>query len=164
MRHVWLWRHHAQGAKVEAQAAPVARGRLLAIVIALCVTVLPTIALTAQASLTTMTADVVLGQSNFSSASCYASSTTRTSASSLCYPDQAVTDQAGNLWVADSGNNRVLMFPYNATTRKLATTASVVLGQYGSFTTYGCNQPPPSGSNFPPAPSAYSLCSPTGLV
>ena len=38
-------------------------------------------------------------------------------------------DQQGNLWVADSGNNRVLRFPKNAQTGVIARDADIVLGQ-----------------------------------
>src|SRR5205823_1403466 len=49
-------------------------------------------------------------------------------ASSLCQPMQAAVDGAGNLWVADYGSSRVLMFPPGSTT------ATRVLGTDGSFT------------------------------
>jgi sugar lactone lactonase YvrE len=38
-------------------------------------------------------------------------------------------DSAGNLWVADSDNHRVLRFPYNSTTGQPDDTANLVLGQ-----------------------------------
>ncbi|HKP51222.1 MAG TPA: hypothetical protein VJ183_01075 [Chloroflexia bacterium] len=38
-------------------------------------------------------------------------------------------DNWGNLWVADSGNNRVLRFPYDSDTDSIADTADVVFGQ-----------------------------------
>jgi hypothetical protein len=38
-------------------------------------------------------------------------------------------DDWGNLWVADSGNNRVLRFPYDSNTDSIADTADVVFGQ-----------------------------------
>src|SRR5439155_22822039 len=50
------------------------------------------------------------------------------SASSLCQPMQAVVDGHGNVWVADYGNSRVLMFPPGSKT------ATKVLGTDGSFT------------------------------
>ena len=45
-------------------------------------------------------------------------------------------DFDGNLWVADSGNNRVLRFPKNAETGVIAKDADIVLGQ-PDFTTNG---------------------------
>jgi sugar lactone lactonase YvrE len=43
-------------------------------------------------------------------------------------------DRHGNLWVADTGNHRVLRFPRNPTTGVIGTSADLVLGQ-ASFTT-----------------------------
>ena len=84
-------------------------------------------------------------------------------ASSLCQPMQSVVDGAGNVWVADYGNSRVLMFPRGSTK------ATRVLGTDGSFTT---GEPPPS--NYPgPGDScndqrdtagADTLCEPEGLA
>ena len=51
------------------------------------------------------------------------------SANSLSYPAGIALDSAGNLYVADSGNNRVLFFPSGSTT------ATKVYGQSGSFAT-----------------------------
>src|SRR4051794_2077511 len=70
-------------------------------------------------------ADAVWGQTDMiSSGTCPASP----SAITLCNPSQSAVDSAGNLWVAELGNNRILMYaPGSATAVK-------VLGQ-GSFTT-----------------------------
>ena len=43
-------------------------------------------------------------------------------------------DQAGNLWITDNENNRVLRFPFDSKTRTAAKTADLVLGQ-PDFTT-----------------------------
>ena len=51
------------------------------------------------------------------------------SANSLCEPFAVVLDSSGNLYVADTENNRVLFFPSGSTT------ATRVYGQDGSFTT-----------------------------
>ena len=45
-------------------------------------------------------------------------------------------DPEGNLWVADSGNNRVLRFPKNAETGVIAKDADIVLGQ-ADFSAHG---------------------------
>jgi hypothetical protein len=90
-------------------------------------------------------ADDVWGQADFSGNLCNrvtnffgpggpAPTPSQPTASTLCLGDftSGVTlDAAGNLWVADAGNNRVLRFPnHNGT---LAKTADIVLGQ-PSFT------------------------------
>lgn len=98
-------------------------------------------------------ATAVWGQPNFTSGKCQHASTI-----TLCGPTQVVPDSQGNLWVADFANNRVLMYlPGSAV-------ASKVLGQYGSFRTSGCDQRPPRGSQYPPAPSRYTLCQPVGVA
>jgi hypothetical protein len=91
-------------------------------------------------------ADEVWGQADFSGNLCNrvtnffgpggpAPKPSQPTASTLCLGDftSGVTlDAAGNLWVADAGNNRVLRFPnHNGTVAK---TADIVLGQPG-FTT-----------------------------
>jgi sugar lactone lactonase YvrE len=55
--------------------------------------------------------------------------TTGTSATALNTPSSLALDGSGNLYVADTGNNRVLFFPAGSTT------ATRVYGQSGSFTT-----------------------------
>jgi NHL repeat len=78
------------------------------------------------------TADVVYGQMG--------SFTTNTnnnggrSANSAADPAGAAVDSSGNLYVGDTGNNRVLFYPAGTTT------ATRVYGQLGSFTTGGNNQ------------------------
>lgn len=92
-------------------------------------------------------ADEVIGQDDFSGNLCNKSTafiiSTTPSASSLCLLDYSDTansqsgvalDSAGNLWVADTGNHRVLRFPKNPTTGKFSKTADIVLGQ-PNFTT-----------------------------
>ena len=69
-------------------------------------------------------------------------------------------DQAGNLYVADSGNNRVLVYntPFNAASGEPGAgdaTADFVYGQGGVFTTRSCN---PSGAN------ATTLCNPSAAA
>src|SRR5215472_515363 len=58
-------------------------------------------------------ADIVIGQPDFATSMCnYPSGdTTQPSQSSLCRPTGIVVDPAGNLYVADSRNSRVLRFP-----------------------------------------------------
>ncbi len=49
----------------------------------------------------------VIGQADFKSTGCNVGGV---SASTLCNPSSAALDGAGNLWIADSGNNRVLEY------------------------------------------------------
>src|ERR1035441_4112771 len=74
-------------------------------------------------------ADVVIGQPNFTTASVIGNTPT---ASSLRGP-QGVWIQNGKLYIADTGNNRVLIFNHIPTTNGAA--ADVVLGQ-PNFTTF----------------------------
>jgi sugar lactone lactonase YvrE len=72
-----------------------------------------------------MAASVVVGQADF------VSSVVATTATSLAFPTGVAFDSAGNLWVGDAANNRVLQFkPPFAN----GMSASLVLGQ-ASFTT-----------------------------
>ena len=62
-----------------------------------------------------------------------------TTANDLCDPTAVGVDGSGNLYVADSGNNRVLEYntPLKRKRRKRRrrSTADTVFGQTGSFTT-----------------------------
>lgn len=73
-------------------------------------------------------ADIVLGQADFTSSG-YA-----TSASGLSYPIKAVADSAGNLWVAECSNNRVVEYK---TPFSNGTSASIVLGEPDMNTSTG---------------------------
>ncbi len=82
-------------------------------------------------------ADIVIGQPDFGSALCNypTGDTTRPSRTNLCGPVGLAVDPQGNLYVADSGNGRVLRFPspfsYTGTGPE---PADLVLGQQ-DFTT-----------------------------
>jgi sugar lactone lactonase YvrE len=95
-------------------------------------------------------ADLVFGQGgSFASDLCNSGGR---SADSMCGPSSLGVDGAGNLYVPDLGNNRVLEFddPLNTDT-----VADLVLGQSGSFATSHCNL---GGVN------ASSLCGPEGVA
>jgi len=98
-------------------------------------------------------ADLVIGQADFVTAIANADtgraqSPTRTS---LAGPRGLAVDAAGNLWVADTSNNRVLRFPrpFEQTGR---VTADSVLGQPGFFTSISA------------AVNASSLRTPNGVA
>ncbi len=96
------------------------------------------------------TADRVFGQSGgFTTGTCNSGGV---SATSLCNPIGVTVDGAGNLYVADTSNSRVLEYD---TPLVSDTTADRVFGQAGSFTTATCN----SGGV-----SATSLCSPRNVA
>ena len=88
-------------------------------------------------------ASVVIGQA--------ACETGTVGAGSLCGARSLAVDAAGNLYIADSGNNRVV--EYNAPLTN-ASVANLVFGQGGSFTANACN----TGGV-----SASSLCDPFGV-
>lgn len=90
---------------------------------------------------------LVIGQANFFSQNCNA----LPGAEGLCEPTGLAVDIFGNLYVADTGNNRVLEFTTPESTNP---SASRVFGQPG-FTTTDCNH-----GGLGPA----SLCSPTGVT
>ena len=55
-------------------------------------------------------ADLVVGQPDFLSYFCDGSSGAIVSASDLCFPEGITVDSAGNLYVADTDNNRLLEY------------------------------------------------------
>jgi sugar lactone lactonase YvrE len=98
----------------------------------------------ADAALSGQPATVVLGQPNFTT------STAGTSATKMAYPEGIFVDAAGNLWVADSGNNRVLRF-FDAANKPSGAAADSVLGQ-------------PDLVTATPAMSATGLAAPNSIV
>ncbi|MBX3718003.1 MAG: hypothetical protein KF738_18555, partial [Burkholderiales bacterium] len=55
-------------------------------------------------------ANLVLGQADFSAVSCNRGVTSAVAANTLCNPVGVAVDQAGRLYVSDTGNNRILVF------------------------------------------------------
>jgi hypothetical protein len=93
-------------------------------------------------------ADMALGQPDLFSYKCNngvaGSDVAGLGADSLCGPARMAVDQKGNLYVADSGNNRVLVYntPFNAASGEPGAgdgSADFVYGQGGAFTTRNCN-------------------------
>jgi sugar lactone lactonase YvrE len=96
-------------------------------------------------------ADLVIGQPDFLSwqAQCHNAAVT---AGTLCIPSALAVDGAGNLYVADVTNNRVLEYDTPFTTD---TQPDLVFGQNGSFTSSACNK---GGI------TAGGLCNPEGVA
>jgi len=92
----------------------------------------------------------VIGQTSFSGFSCDAGGV---SASKLCHAWGVAFDKPGNLWVADTENNRILEFPL--VSGVIQSTATEVIGQT-SPSAFGCNE-----FSFS---SLSTLCQPEGLA
>jgi hypothetical protein len=101
--------------------------------------------ISASAYATGASADIVIGQPDF------ATVTAGTTASKLAFPYGVAVDEAGNLYVSDQGNNRVVIYPAPLTSGMAATK---VIGQ-ASFTANTAN----AGGR-----SATSLDGPWGLT
>jgi len=83
----------------------------------------------AAALATGASAEVVFGQTSFSNGNSHSASST-----TMSTPEGVAFDQTGRLYVADTGNNRVLRFDTPSTTTVNGVAANLVLGQ-GSFST-----------------------------
>jgi hypothetical protein len=101
---------------------------------------------------TDTTADHVFGQGGIFTTN--TANKSGLSANSLYSPAGAAVDSAGNLYIADEGNNRVLEYNTPLTTD---TTADHVFGQAGSFTSFFCD-------NNDSEASASTLCFPRGIA
>ena len=99
-------------------------------------------------------ADRVLGQAGgYTTGNCnFSVMGAPPTATSLCMPSGLAFDAAGNLYVADLGNNRVLAF---LDPRNTDAVADAVLGQGGSFESGVCNLG---------GVSATSLCAPRSVT
>ena len=98
-------------------------------------------------------ADLVIGQPTLSSGICNYGGV-GPGAGTLCVPMEIAVDSAGNLYVADRGNSRVLIYFTPFTTD---TIADQVIGQT-DLTSGGCSNPNNAVA------SASSLCVPTGVA
>jgi uncharacterized protein (TIGR03437 family) len=83
-------------------------------------------------------ADIVLGQPDFFTTLPSGPSQSTTAATSMTAPTGIAVDVHGNVYVVDSGNNRILRFP-QPFAQAGAQTPDIAIGQ-SSFTTNGANQ------------------------
>src|SRR5262249_32620709 len=81
-------------------------------------------------------ANIVFGQPDFFSGKCN-QNLGKPTPSTLCAPRGVAVDSTGRVYIADSGNNRVLEYDSPFTTNRVA---DDVFGQFGSFNTDDCNQ------------------------
>ena len=104
-------------------------------------------------------ASLVFGQGgSFTSNACNSDTGSSTSSAvDLCSPVGVALDTSDNLYVADSGNDRVLEYTTPLTT---GVTATHVFGQGGDFTSTGCN----SDTGDAAVPSDVDLCDPKGVL
>jgi sugar lactone lactonase YvrE len=131
------------------------------VTIVTCSALYTSVAPQAHATIASNRADFVWGQPDFHADICKEKSP---SPSSLCGAMDSVIDTNGNLWVADMRNNRVLMYPPNPATGQPSSTPSKVFGQYGSFTTNGCDQAAPGQPAYLALTTAEDLCHPYGVA
>jgi hypothetical protein len=111
-------------------------------------------------------ADLVIGQPDFLSYLCNGINGAA-SASTLCEPEGVAVDGAGNLYIADTDNQRVLEYanPFTAcgnTFPCIGGAANLVLGQGSSFTSNMCDFD--TGGGFSDPASAIDLCYPSGVA
>ena len=104
-------------------------------------------------------ADIEIGQPDFFTTTCLATP----SAASLCTPAGVAVDGLGNLYVADSGNNRVLEYnsplAANGVPGSGDKIADAVYGQSDNYTTKLCNLGAPVGVT-----NQFGLCGPQGVA
>ncbi len=108
----------------------------------------------------TQVADLVIGQSDFIS---YSAPTTPTP-QTLKGAQGVATDTLGNLYVADTGANRVLVFAnpcaaFASSNQETGFSPELVFGQSDDFNTSACTTPANSTG-----PTANSLCIPEGIA
>jgi uncharacterized protein (TIGR03437 family) len=93
--------------------------------------------------------DAVYGQASFTAVA------TGLSSSALSGPRSVTCDTAGNLWVSDSGNNRILRFPASTLNSPAPVAADTVIGQPDFVS---------GAANLGATISASGLNTPTGLA
>jgi sugar lactone lactonase YvrE len=125
---------------------------------------------TSAATFTTYSAaNIVIGQPDFFSGSSNQGSFSGPTAKTLSAPNAAAVDAVGNLFVADGGNNRVLMYPKPFLSGiKANQAATVVFGQAGLFTTNTGVCPPNNACPTLPPPGGTAtqggMCLPSGVA
>ena len=115
-----------------------------------------------NAPLSNSTANTVFGQGgDFTSNDCDFDAVDSSSSNiDLCGPAKVATDAAGNLYVADFGNERVLEYNTPLTT---GVTAETVFGQGNSFASDACDFDVAVPGIATDGSTANDLCDPKGL-
>ena len=103
-------------------------------------------------------ASLVFGQGgSFISGLCdYDTTDGSSTANDLCYPYGVAVDTAGDLYVADDGNSRVLEYRAPLTN---GAAANLVIGQGGNFASDSCDYDTGGGTS-----TAIDLCAPSGVA
>ncbi|HLH77805.1 MAG TPA: NHL repeat-containing protein [Candidatus Binataceae bacterium] len=118
---------------------------------------------------TNVTANLVFGQgssgTNFTANTCANGSSPNPapSATGICSPQGVALDSSGNLYVGDTGNNRVLKFNDPLGSSPPNVTANLVFGQGSSGTDFTANACA-DGVDSDPAISATGICRPAGVA
>jgi sugar lactone lactonase YvrE len=89
-------------------------------------------------------------------------------ATSLCFPSSVSVDSSGNVYVADTGNSRIVEYntPFNPSSGEPGAgnvIADEVIGQ-PDLTSGNCNQGPPGSSQFSTLAGNATLCRPFGIA
>ena len=106
-------------------------------------------------------ADLVFGQTaSFFTNACNAGSGTAAGPGTLCNPAALALDAAGNLYIGDTANSRVLEFDTPLANSSSPNSPDLIFGQVGNPSTRTCN----NSTTGSPVPNADSLCGPEGIA
>ena len=106
-------------------------------------------------------ADLVFGQSgSFFTNARNAGSATAGGPGTLYNPAALALDAAGNLYIGDTGNSRLLEFDTPLANSSSPSSPDLIFGQVGNPSTITCN----NSTTGSPVPNADSLCGPEGIA
>src|SRR5208282_5773613 len=116
-----------------------------------------------------VTADLVFGQgslgNNFTTRNCAdgVAADPAPSSTAMCSAAGVAVDSAGNVYISDYDNSRVLEFNQQGANPPNNVTANLVLGQGASGTAFAANACA-DGTNGAPGTSATAMCGPLGIA